>query len=104
MSCGVHGPDSFLVFAGKLLWHLLAEKRASFAPPSTPVELLDADPSQRLSTASFTHLVLLFISPSLLSSDSFLPRPFGFLKASFPQTWGPTQVTQYTAVHEGRKV
>lgn len=102
MSCSVHGPDSFAGLCQQIFRNLLAEERILSATPSTPVEFLEADYLQGLSTASFTHLVLLFIS-SLLNSDSFLPRPLGFLKVLLPQTWCPTQVTQFAVIHEERK-
>lgn len=99
MSCSVQGPDSFAGFCQQIFRNLLAEERTLFATPSTPVEFLEADYLQGLSTASFTHLVLLFIS-SLLNSDSFLPKPLGFLKVLLPQMWCPTQVTQFAVIHE----
>lgn len=96
----MHGPDSFPGLCQQIFRNLLAEERTLFATPSTPVEFLEADYLQGLSIASLTHLVLLFISSSLLSSDSFLSRPLGFLKVLLPQTWCPTQVTQFAVIHE----
>lgn len=46
------------------------------------------------------HLVLIFISSSLLGSDSSPPKLSGFLKACFPRRWHPTQVMQLATKKE----
>lgn len=70
MSCWTHGPPSFPGLCQQIFRNLLAEERTLFAAPSTPVEFLDADCLQGLSTAFVPHLVFIFISFSLLGSDS----------------------------------